>query len=128
MEASGGSTAWQSFVQVNIGEQEPKTLEEINPHWRATCWLQIAVQGITDKEVPWYELVTPLTSGAEGTGRMTAHLLHLSSILVSLLLMKKWQEAWESHTGSWPTPTHCSRWERWPMGENGSGQGGGPGD
>ena len=64
MEASGGSLAWQSFVQVDIGKQEPKTLEEI-PYWRATQWLQVAVQGITD-EVPWYELVTPLTSGAEG--------------------------------------------------------------
>ena len=35
MEASGGSLAWWSFVQVDIGEEEPKTLEEINPHWRA---------------------------------------------------------------------------------------------
>ena len=51
---------------MDIGEEEPETLEEINPHWRATQWLQVAVQGITDEEVPWYELVTPLTSGAEG--------------------------------------------------------------
>ena len=29
-------------------------------------WLQVAVQGITDEEVPWYKLVTPLASGAEG--------------------------------------------------------------
>ena len=41
-------------------------LECIDPHWRATCWFQVAVQGITEEEVPWYELVTQLTSGAEG--------------------------------------------------------------
>ena len=66
MEASGGSPAWQSFVQVDIGKQEPKTLEEIDRHWRAMRWLQVAVQGIMDEEILWYELVTPLTSGAEG--------------------------------------------------------------
>ena len=31
------------------------------------CWLQVAVQGIAKEEVPWYEFVTPLTSGEEGT-------------------------------------------------------------
>ena len=66
MEASRGSPTWQSFFQVDIGEEEPKTLEDIDPHWRATHWLQVAVQGIAEEEVPWYELVTPLTSGAEG--------------------------------------------------------------
>ena len=51
-------------------------LECINPHWRATCWLQVAVQGITEEEVPWYELVTPLMSGAEGMALSLAkHLL-----------------------------------------------------
>ena len=67
MEASGESPTWQSFVQVDIGKQEPETLEEIDLHWRAMRWLQVALQGIMDKEVPWYELVTPLTSGVEGT-------------------------------------------------------------
>ena len=66
MEASGGSPAWQSFFQVDIGEEEPKTLEDIDPHWRAMHRLQVAVQGIAEEEVPWYELVTPLTSGVEG--------------------------------------------------------------
>ena len=66
MEASGGSPGWQSFFQVDIGEEEPETLEDIDPHWRAMCWLQVAVQGIAKEEVPWYELVTPLTLGAEG--------------------------------------------------------------
>ena len=75
MEASGGSPTWQSFVQVDIGEEEPKTLEEIDPHWRATQWLQVAIQGITDEEVPWHELVTPLTSGAEGVARSLAKCL-----------------------------------------------------
>ena len=75
MEASRGSPAWQSFVQVDIGEEEPETLEEIDPHWRATWWLQVAIQGIRDKEVPWHELVTPLTSGAEGAAMSLAKCL-----------------------------------------------------
>ena len=76
MEASGGSPTWQLFVQVDIGKQEPKTLEEIDLHWRATRWLQVAVQGITDEEVPWYKLVTPLTSGAEGAAlSLSKHLV-----------------------------------------------------
>ena len=51
-------------------------LEYIDPHWRATCWLQVAVQGIAEEEVPWYELVTPLTSGVEGVALSLAkHLL-----------------------------------------------------
>ena len=80
METSGGSPAWQSFVQVDISEEEPKTLEEIDPHWRAKQWLQVAVQGITDKEVPWHELFTPLTSGAEGAARSLAK--HLVTALL----------------------------------------------
>ena len=32
MEAFGGSPAWQLFAQVDIGEEELKTLEEIDPH------------------------------------------------------------------------------------------------
>ena len=61
-----GSPAWQAIVQVDIGKKEPKTLEEINPHWRTMWWLQVAIQGITDEEVPWHKLAAPLTSGAEG--------------------------------------------------------------
>ena len=57
---------------MDINEQEPETLEEIDPHWRAMCWLQVAIQGITDEKVLWYELVTPLTSGAEGTAMSLA--------------------------------------------------------
>ena len=72
MEASGGSSAWQSVLQVDICEEEPETLEEIDPHWRAKWWIQVAVQDITDEEAPWHELVAPLTSGAEGTTRSLA--------------------------------------------------------
>ena len=72
MEASGESPAWQSFVQVDIGKEEPETLEKINPHWRAMWWLQVAVQGTMDEEVPWYELVNLLTSGVEGTAMSLA--------------------------------------------------------
>ena len=76
MEASGESPAWWSFVQVDISKEEPETLEDINHHWRATHWLQVAVQGIAEEEVPWYELVTPLTSGVEGAALSLAkHLL-----------------------------------------------------
>ena len=62
MEASRGSPSWQPCYQVDIGEEEA-TLESIDPTWRATCWLQLAVQGIVEDEVPWYELVIPLTLG-----------------------------------------------------------------
>ena len=65
MEASRGSPSWQPYYQVDIGE-EAEMLESIDPTWRATCWLQLAVQGIVEDEVPWYELVIPLTLGAEG--------------------------------------------------------------
>ena len=67
MDASRRSSSWQPYYQVNIGEEEAETLESIDPHWRATCWLQMMVQDITEEEVPWYELVLPLMSGAEGT-------------------------------------------------------------
>ena len=50
-------------------------LECIDPHWRATRWLQVVVQVITIVEVPWYELVTPLTSGAEGVALSLAKCL-----------------------------------------------------
>ena len=71
MKASRGSPAWHLFARVDISE-EPETLEEIDPHWRAQRWLQVDAQGITDKEVPWHELLTLLTSGAEGTAKSLA--------------------------------------------------------
>ena len=68
----GESPAWWTFVQVDISKEEPETLEEIDPHWRAKQWLQVAVQGIMDEEVLWHELLTLLTSGAEGMARSLA--------------------------------------------------------
>ena len=50
-------------------------LESIDPHWRATRWLQMMVQGIAKEEVPWYELVLLLTSGVEGTALSLAKCL-----------------------------------------------------
>ena len=51
-------------------------LESIDPHWRASHWLQVTVQGIAKDEVPWYVLVIPLMSRPEGTALSLAkHLL-----------------------------------------------------
>ena len=59
---------------MDIGEEA--TLETIDPTWRTTHWLQLAVQGISDDEVPWYEFVIPLMVGTEGTALLLAkHLL-----------------------------------------------------
>ena len=35
-------------------------LETVDPTWQTTRWLQLAVQGILDDEVPWYEFIAPL--------------------------------------------------------------------
>ena len=140
----GGSPAWWSVVQVDIHEEESETLEEIDPHWRAKQWLQAAVQDITDEEVLWHKLVTPLTSGAEGMARSLAkHLVTAwqwnikvrgedecppapSFLNIGQFIMnEEVAGVWESHAGLWPTPVHCSRWVRWPVEENGS-QGGKP--
>ena len=76
MEPAKGNPSWQSYYQVDVGEEEAETLESIDPQWRATRWLQMVVQGITKEEVPWYELVIPLMSGAEGaTLSLAKHLL-----------------------------------------------------
>ena len=75
MKASRGSPGWQSFFQVDVGEEEPEMLECIDPHLRATHWLQVAVQGIAEEEVPWYELVILLMLGAEGTALSLAKCL-----------------------------------------------------
>ena len=72
MEASGGSPAWRLIAKVDIGKEELETLEEIDPHWRPQRWLQVATQGIRDEEVPWHELLTPLTSGAEDVAKALA--------------------------------------------------------
>ena len=75
MEASRGSPGLRTGYQVDVGEEEAM-LETINPTWRTTRWLQLAVQGISDDEVPWYELVIPLMVGTEGAALTLAkHLL-----------------------------------------------------
>ena len=75
MEASRGSSGWCPGYQVDIGEEET-TLETIDPTWRPTRWLQLVVQGISDDEVPWYELVIPLIAGTEGAAlSLVKHLL-----------------------------------------------------
>ena len=76
MEASRGSPSWQPYYQVDVGEEEAEMLESIATHWRATHWLQVVVQGNAKEEVPWYKLVIPLTSGAEGMAfSLAKHLL-----------------------------------------------------
>ena len=65
MQASSGSLAWWLVARVDIGEEVPETLEEINAHWRAQQWLQVATQGIRDEEV----LLTPFASGAKGAAK-----------------------------------------------------------
>ena len=74
MEASRGCPGWQPGYQIDIGEEET-TLKTINPTWRTTRWLQLVVQGISDDEVPWYELVIPLTVGTEGAALSLAKCL-----------------------------------------------------
>ena len=75
LEYSGGSQGQWTEYRVDIGEEE-EMLETVNPTWRTTRWLQLVVQGISDNEVPWYELVTPLMVGAEGMALSLAkHLL-----------------------------------------------------
>ena len=75
MEASRGSSSWQPYYQVDVGEKEAEMLESINPHWRTTRWLQVVVQGIIKEEVPWYELVILLMSGVEGVALSLAKCL-----------------------------------------------------
>ena len=75
MGASRGSPGLQAGYQVDVGEEEAM-LETINPTWRTTHWLQLVAQGISDDEVPWYELVILLTVGTEGAALSLAkHLL-----------------------------------------------------
>ena len=74
LEYSGGSLGQQTEYQVDIGEEE-EMLETVDPTWRTTRWLQLVVQGISDDEVPWYKLITPLTVGAKGTALSLAKCL-----------------------------------------------------
>ena len=96
MELAEGSPGWQSYLQVDVGEEEVETLESIDPHWWATRWLQMAVQRIAEEEVPWYELVTPLTLGAEGA---------TLSLAKCLLVMWRWSMKVHWEDACPPAPT-----------------------
>ena len=71
-------------------------LETIDPTWRTTHWLQLAVQGISDDEVPWYELAIPLMVGTEG-----------AALSLAKCLLAVWR--WSVKVLGWdiclPTPT-----------------------
>ena len=95
IEASRGSPSWHPCYQVDIGEEQV-TLKSIDPTWRATCWLQLVVQSITNNEVPWYELVIPLTSGMEGAAQ---------SLAKRLLVMWRWSLKVQGEGICPPTPT-----------------------
>ena len=51
LQHSGGILGQWTGYHINIGEEE-EMLETVNPTWRATHWLQLVVQGISDDEVP----------------------------------------------------------------------------
>ena len=71
-------------------------LETVDPTWQTTHWLQLAVQGISDDEMPWYENIAPLMMGAEGVA------LSLAKRLLAI-----WQ--WSARVQGWdiypPAPT-----------------------
>ena len=73
-ECAGGSPGQWAEYCLDIGKEE-ETLETVNPTWQTTRWLQLAVQGILDNEVPWYKCVTPLTLGAKGAALSLAKCL-----------------------------------------------------
>ena len=50
-------------------------LETVDPTLRTTHWLHLAVQGISDDKVPWYELITLLMVGAKGATLLLAKCL-----------------------------------------------------
>ena len=133
MEASGGSPAWWVVVHMDISEEGPETLGEINANWRAKQWLEVATQGIEDEEVLWHDLLTLLTSGPEGTtkalakclvaawrwtlkfeGKECAHPHPWCLTSASSFMTRKQREAGESHIGLWLTPVCCKELERQP--------------
>ena len=65
LESSRGSPGQWTEYQVDIGMEEDM-LETVDPTWRTTHWLQLAVQGIMADEVPWYKFIIPLMVGTEG--------------------------------------------------------------
>ena len=71
LECSRGSPGQWTGYHVDIGEEQ-EILETVDPTWQTTHWLQLVVQGISDDEVPWYEYVALLMTGAEGMALLLA--------------------------------------------------------
>ena len=46
---------------MDINEEEPEILGEIDANWRNKWWLEVAAQGIGNEDVPWHDLLTMLT-------------------------------------------------------------------
>ena len=95
LECSGGSPGQQTGYHIDIGEEE-EMLETVDPTWQTTHWLHLAVQGISDDEVPWYEFITLLTTGAEGVA---------ISLAKRLLTICQWSIRVQGWDICLPTPT-----------------------
>ena len=52
MEPAEGSPSWQSYYQVDVGEEEAEMLESIDPQWRAARWLQMWSRASPKKKCP----------------------------------------------------------------------------
>ena len=95
LECSRGSPGQWTGYCVDIGEEQ-EMLETVDPTWQTTHWLQLAVQGISDNEVPWYEYVALLMMGAKGTA------LSLAKCLLAILW---WSVRVQGRDICPPTPT-----------------------
>ena len=89
--------------------EEEEMLETVDPTWQMTRWLQLAVQGILDDEVPWYEHIMPLTLGGQGCGPLTSQVPshHLAV------------ESYGAGVGCLPTHPNCSK--HWTVHDVGRG-------
>ena len=74
LECSGGSPGQRAAYCLDISKEE-ETLETVDPNWQTTHWLQLAVQGISDDKVSWYEHIMLLMLGAKGTALSLAKCL-----------------------------------------------------
>ena len=95
LQHSRGSPGQWTGYQLDIGEEE-EMLVTVDPTWRATHWLQLVVQGISDDEVPWYNLVTPLMVGTKGAAL---------SLAKHLLAIWRWSMRVQGQDICLPTPT-----------------------
>ena len=140
LECSRGSPGQWTGYHIDVGEEE--MLETVDPTWWTTCWLQLVVQGISDDKVPWYEFVTQLMMGTEGTALLLAKCL--LTIWWWSIRVQKWDiflptptvlnigqfmmgdevqgEMWTIRYGSRHIPMPCRELEKLCMGGIGSGQ------